>query len=55
MMDRTLTLLHELRQRLESADHTDFRAIDYVTEIEAIVRCNDPRDCVSRECKEDPQ
>ena len=37
-MNRLLTLLHELRQRLESADHTDFRAVDYITEIEAVVK-----------------
>jgi DNA polymerase/3'-5' exonuclease PolX len=50
---QVLLLLKELRTRLESANYQDFRAIDYVTEIEAIVRCNDPKDCVSKECKED--
>jgi len=33
-----LQRLHQLRQRLESANDTDFRAIDYVTEIEAVVK-----------------
>ena len=37
-MNRLLTLLQQLRQRLESADHKDFRAIDYITEIEAVVK-----------------
>ena len=50
---RLLLLLRELRTRLESANYQDFRAIDYTTEIEAVVRGNDPKDCVSKECKED--
>ena len=37
-MNRLLTLLHQLRQRLESANYQDFRAIDYVTEIQALVK-----------------
>ena len=37
-MNRLLTLLHQLRQRLERANYQDFRAIDYITEIEAMVK-----------------
>ncbi len=37
-MNRLLTLLHELRRRLESANYIDFRAVDYITEIEALVK-----------------
>ena len=33
-----LQRLHELRQRLERANHTDFRAVDYITEIQAVVK-----------------
>ena len=67
-MNRVLTLLHELRQRLESANYIDFRAVDYVTEIQALVKQsssqplpaktkpsepNDLTSCESKECKED--
>ena len=67
-MNRVLTLLHELRQRLESANYIDFRAVDYVTEIEAVVKQsssqpllekskpsepNDLTSCESKECTED--
>ena len=64
-MNRVLTLLHELRQRLESANYIDFRAVDYVTEIQALVKQsssqplpaktkpNDPASCESKKCKED--
>ena len=38
-----LQRLHELRQRLESANYTDFRAIDFVTEIEALVKQSSSR------------
>ncbi len=37
-MNRVLTLLQQLRQRLESANYIDFRAVDYITEIEAVVK-----------------
>ena len=37
-MNRLLTLLQQLRQRLESANYIDFRAVDYITEIEALVK-----------------
>lgn len=33
-----LQRLQELRARLESANYQDFRAIDFVTEIEGLVR-----------------
>ncbi len=67
-MNRVLTLLHELRQRLESANYIDFRAVDYVTEIQAVVKQsssqplpaktkpsepNDLASCESKKCTED--
>jgi len=63
-----LQRLHELRQRLERANYTDFRAVDYITEIQAAVKQsssqplpaktkpsepNDLTSCESKECKED--
>lgn len=65
-MNRLLTLLQQLRQRLESANYIDFRAVDYITEIEALVKKqsssqpllektkpSEPNDLASKECKED--